>query len=299
MRLNVITTPRYGFAPGSQPDVQLAYADWGSPNTPPEATIIAVHGITANLRGWDALAEKLVAFGFRFIAYDLRGRGDSSKPTTGYNLALHSFDLAALLDYFKLPQANIFGHSLGAAISVYFAAHFPDRTRRLVLLDGGALTPDDAKAAISRSLDRLGKTFPSLPEYLRLFRGSPYFPVWSENIENYYAYDARVNPDGTAMSKIPPAAIEEEWNNLMLTHQYLAVLHTIIKSPTLVLRATVGLLDDGKAGFILTEAACQKLLAAICQNAPAKLMDVANTNHFTIMFEAAPEMVQELNEFFR
>ncbi len=299
MILNVLTTPRYGFAPGSQPDVQLAYADWGSPDTLPEATIIAVHGITANLRGWDALAEKLVAKGYRFIAYDLRGRGDSSKPASGYNLALHSFDLAALLDYFKLSQVNIFGHSLGAAISVYFAAHFPNRTRRLVLLDGGVPMADDTKAAISRSLDRLGKVFPSMADYLAQFQGSPYFPVWHDIIENYYAYDVKVNADGTVISKILRAAIDEEWENLTLTHQYLAVLHKMIKSPTLILKATVGLLDEGKAGFILTETEAQKVIASISPNAAVKLVEVPDTNHFTILFDAQPMMVQELEGFFR
>jgi hypothetical protein len=73
----------------------------------------------------------------------------------------------------------------------------------------------------------------------------------------------------------------------------------MIKSPTLVLKATVGLLDEGKAGFILTEDEAQKIIAAISPNAAAKLVEIPDTNHFTILFDAAPMMVHELEGFFK
>jgi pimeloyl-ACP methyl ester carboxylesterase len=299
MTANTNIVPRYGYAPGAHPDVKLAYADWGPENANPEATIVAVHGITANLKGWNPLAERLVAKGFRVITYDLRGRGESSKPASGYNLTNHSFDLVAILDYFKLPTANIFGHSLGAAISVYFSAHYPTRVRRVILLDGGAPFPDDTFAAIARSMDRLGQVYPSLENYVAQFKASPYWPEWSDYIEQYYVYDAAVNPDGTVMSKVPKAAAFEEKENLLRINHYLATLHTLITAPTLILRAPMGLLNDGKAGFILSVEGTAQAVKSI--NAPARQVEVENTNHFTILISegaAQDTVVNEVVEHF-
>jgi pimeloyl-ACP methyl ester carboxylesterase len=277
---------RQGFAPGSEPDIQLAYADWGPQDAPPEKTIVAVHGITANLVGWNAVAEKFSEDGYRFICYDLRGRGESSKPATGYNMVAHCFDLRALLDYFNIEKANILGHSLGALIGVYFSAHYPERVRRLIILDGGAPLPEDTWTAIGRSLARLGKTFPSMDEYKGMFKASPYFPAWNRYVDDYYTYDVMENPDGTVMPKINKSAIDEEQTNTDRMEKYLSTLHTMIKAPTLVLRATLGLLDNGKAGFILSRQGAEQLVEAVPTE--AKLVDIEGTNHFTILMNEDP-----------
>jgi pimeloyl-ACP methyl ester carboxylesterase len=69
----------------------------------------------------------------RVIAYDLRGRGDSDKPDTGYGLEAHGDDLAHLLDHYGLDRAVVVGHSLGAMIALTFAVKRHDRVSRLVL----------------------------------------------------------------------------------------------------------------------------------------------------------------------
>ena len=70
---------------------------------------------------------------YRVIAYDLRGRGDSDKPDTGYGLEAHGDDLAHLLDHYGLDRAVVVGHSLGAMIALTFAVKRHDRVSRLVL----------------------------------------------------------------------------------------------------------------------------------------------------------------------
>jgi pimeloyl-ACP methyl ester carboxylesterase len=277
-----VLEPRYGYAPGGQADIQLAYIDWGSEQAGPEKTILALHGITANLHCWDALAEKLVPLGYRLIGYDLRGRGDSSQPEEGYSLETHSSDIAALLDYFKLPQGNLVGHSLGALISLWFAANYPERVRHLTLIDAGAPIPPDTFPAIARSLERLGKVFPSLEVYVNQFRGSNYFPAWNDYIERFYTYDARVNPDGTVMCKTAVAAIVDEQKNLAKVD--INALLPLIKAPTLLLRATIGLLDDGKAGLVLTADGAANSVAVISANAPARVEAIEDANHYTIIF---------------
>ena len=50
--------------------------------------ILCIHGITSNCRFWDCLASALSPH-HRVIAMDLRGRGLSDKPPTGYSINHH------------------------------------------------------------------------------------------------------------------------------------------------------------------------------------------------------------------
>ncbi|MBM3217926.1 MAG: alpha/beta fold hydrolase [Candidatus Rokubacteria bacterium] len=130
-----------------------------------EPTIVGVHGLTANHTCWYPVADAL-APGSRFIAYDLRGRGESDKPAVDYNLAAHTRDLLGLLDRFGLEQPVIMGHSLGAHIAVHLAAHHPERVSRLVLFDGGIDVRAEILDALGPSIGRLGVEFPSLDAFL-------------------------------------------------------------------------------------------------------------------------------------
>src|SRR5215468_2279236 len=96
--------------------VSLAAHEW--PGTGP--AIVAIHGLTANHVCWQSLADVLTPR-HRLIAYDLRGRGESEKPATGYSLDRHGRDLLAVLGHFGLKKAVVMGHSLGAHIALKFA----------------------------------------------------------------------------------------------------------------------------------------------------------------------------------
>ena len=100
--------------------VQINLATWPGDAGP----VLCVHGITANCRCWDVLAEALTP-DYRVIAMDLRGRGQSEKPSAGYSLGHHLRDINCLLDDLQLERAVIMGHSLGAFIGLAFAAQYP------------------------------------------------------------------------------------------------------------------------------------------------------------------------------
>ncbi|HST86744.1 MAG TPA: alpha/beta fold hydrolase, partial [Ktedonobacterales bacterium] len=99
----------------------LHYATWGQP-AGPERTVVLVHGLTANSRGWALLGPTLAARGWHVIAPDLRGRGLSSKPAHGYGVPFHANDILALCDALALPSVSVVGHSLGAVIGMYLVA---------------------------------------------------------------------------------------------------------------------------------------------------------------------------------
>jgi pimeloyl-ACP methyl ester carboxylesterase len=62
------------------------------------------------------------------IVVDLRGKGLSDKPETGYSM-----------EALSLPQTIIGGHSFGGLVSLYLEAIYPEKAEKLVLLDAGLM----------------------------------------------------------------------------------------------------------------------------------------------------------------
>jgi lipase len=98
--------------------------------------VLCLHGITAQHRAFTALARYLGS-SRSLVGVDLRGRGDSAKPESGYRLEAHARDVIRVLDYLGLHRAVILGHSMGGFVALKTALSSPDRVRALVLLDGG------------------------------------------------------------------------------------------------------------------------------------------------------------------
>ncbi len=253
-------------------------------------TVVAVHGLTANHTCWYPLAP-VVAGARRLIAYDLRGRGDSEKPPRGMSLADHARDLAGLLDHFGLARATVMGHSLGAAIGVWFARHYPERVERLVLVDGGLDVRAEVLDSLAPAINRLGTVFPSLEQFLAMLRTLPMFQGrWNEHLERYFTYDAEGVPGGGVRSKVPKAAIQEELANLARVRLW--PLHHRIAAPTLLLRAPDGLLTA--TDCLMTQEEAEAMAHAI----PAcRLVVVPGTNHYTIVLGQHPTVETELRAF--
>lgn len=88
--------------------------------------VALVHGITESRRAWDPLIAPLLAAGYRVVAIDLRGHGDSSKVPP-YELATMAADVGAVLAHEQLGDALLVGHSLGGAVVTALAAGAPCR----------------------------------------------------------------------------------------------------------------------------------------------------------------------------
>src|SRR5688572_12451744 len=144
--------------------IMLATRTWPDGAAADTPAIVGIHGLTANHTCWLPMVD--VVAGWRLIGYDLRGRGDSDKPPSGYSLAEHNADLLGLLDHFGVRRAVLMGHSLGAHIAVRFAARYPDRVDRLVLFDGGLDVRAEVFDSLAPAVNRLGVEFPSLDGFL-------------------------------------------------------------------------------------------------------------------------------------
>jgi pimeloyl-ACP methyl ester carboxylesterase len=113
--------------------LKLHYLDWGNEGAP---LLLLLHGMRDHARSWDWTARAL-RHRWRVIAPDLRGHGDSQwSPDGAYLSPYHMLDIAGLVDTLGPEPFSIVAHSFGGNVSARYAALFPDRVRKLVLVDG-------------------------------------------------------------------------------------------------------------------------------------------------------------------
>src|SRR5205814_7633317 len=97
--------------------------------------LLLVHGFPASRRLWSRVGPQLVEAGFRVIAPDLLGYGDSP-DAPGVGMARQARELLALLDELNLEQAFVIAHDVGTAAAQLLTVAAPQRVRGLVLMDG-------------------------------------------------------------------------------------------------------------------------------------------------------------------
>ncbi|MBW2059974.1 MAG: alpha/beta hydrolase [Deltaproteobacteria bacterium] len=268
-----MSEPRMKKAKGDGVEIQLAIWEGGG------KTILCIHGLTANSRCWDTLAETLAPT-HRVLAMDLRGRGLSEKPPSGYSIAQHVKDVLALLDDLKLERAVIMGHSLGAIIAMAFGAEHPDRVDRLILIDAGGKVSEEQMtkfyAGIKPSLGRLGQIFPTFEAYLAPLKQAPFNQPWVPALETYFRYEVE-EIEGGVRSRVQPGHIQEEILNNSLVD--VSRFYSKITNSVLILRATDGLL--AKDDYLLPLEAAERMVREMPN---AKCVDVEGANHYTIIF---------------
>lgn len=97
-------------------------------------TVVLLHGYGETGDMWVPLAAELARY-HRVIVPDLRGMGLSQKPATGYDKKTEAQDIAGVLDALKVDKADVVAHDIGNMVGYAFAAQYPGRTTRLVLMD--------------------------------------------------------------------------------------------------------------------------------------------------------------------
>ncbi len=106
---------------------------------PPDAPVLVLSGsLGSALEMWDPQMPALIRH-FRVVRYDLRGHGRSPVPPGPYEIADLGADLIALLDRLGVARAHLCGLSLGGMLSLWTAAHHPERVDRLVVMCTSAL----------------------------------------------------------------------------------------------------------------------------------------------------------------
>jgi 3-oxoadipate enol-lactonase len=257
---------------------RLRVRRWGAAEAP---AVLCVPGLSANLCGFDRLAERLAGDTLQFVAIDLRGRGRSEVTGAGtYGWRSHARDVLGIADTIGAPSVAIIGQSSGAAIAMTCAQLEPSRVERLVLVDLVG-TPDERSAVpVVASVSRLGTVYPSAQAALALIKQIGIIPEWDEYWDRYFLYELREVSDGVTSSSDRGAVLEDlGYGNAMYWSDPEAPIHalwTAITVPALVLRARQEIMPG--FGFILPAAEADRFAAAVPS---ARLVEI-DANHYTI-----------------
>jgi pimeloyl-ACP methyl ester carboxylesterase len=203
--------------------------------------LVLLHGLSANAHSFGGLIAAGLAPTFRLVAPDLRGRGQTDKPATGYSMADHARDVIALLDALGFDRPVVLGgHSFGAFLSTYVAAKHPERVAKLIAIDAAITLNPKVGEMLKPSLDRLLRTSPSVDAYLDEVRGAPYLAgMWDDAIEGYYRAELQVNPDGTARSITSASAIAQALQAVIGAEQWKEIVASA-KQPAILINSTGG-----------------------------------------------------------
>ncbi|MFZ3075172.1 MAG: alpha/beta fold hydrolase [Psychrobacter glacincola] len=123
-------------------NVDIYYED-SAPNDNQKPVMVFAHGLLWNTRMYDKQVEYFKA-GYRCIAFDFRGQGQSEITKTGYDMETLTEDTLALLDALEIQQCHFLGLSMGGFVAQRIALKRPELLLSLTLLETSA-DPEDPK----------------------------------------------------------------------------------------------------------------------------------------------------------
>src|SRR5579863_190779 len=96
--------------------------------------VVLLHGYAENSDSWGPLAEGLMK-DHTVVVPDLRGIGRSSKPTGGYDKKTQAQDVRAVVTALGYDRTFVVAHDIGNMVAYAYAAIYPERVERLVVMD--------------------------------------------------------------------------------------------------------------------------------------------------------------------
>jgi pimeloyl-ACP methyl ester carboxylesterase len=127
-----MTEPRHGMAE-IEPGLRLHFVQAGDG----ERTIVLLHGFPQTWWQWRAVIPALVMRGFRVVAPDYRGAGDSWRPAGGYDKQTMAGDIQRLLrEHLGIEdRIVVVGHDIGLMVAYAYAQMFRGELSHLVVMD--------------------------------------------------------------------------------------------------------------------------------------------------------------------
>ena len=218
---------------------RLRVWEWGDEGAP---AVICLHGAYDHGRMFDGLAPRLAERGYRVLAPDLRGHGDSGRVSSGNTWMASALDVA-LLARGAGPPVGLVGHSMGGGQASYVAGVWPELVRWVVNLDGlgppadrfGERDLNESAAqglqAVARALTRPPRVYPSIEDMVeRRRRINVRLP--DEWIEHLVRHAARPAEGGFAWKFDPLFSVGLPGE---FSHEHLLAEHELVECPVLVL----------------------------------------------------------------
>lgn len=222
-----------------QPDLSLYYRAWGS-----DEPVLLLHGLADHGLVWRDVAGVLHDR-YHCIAPDLRGHGNSSKPSeTEYDARLLATDLERLIQQLGLERVHVVAHSWAAKVALLWAQVQPERLRSLVLVDPffvnrlpGWLRPTLPLFYRTLPFLRIMGPFPSYEAAVTTAQALKQYRGWSDLQATVFAAGMEQKPDGTWGSKFAIAARNGVFQDVLCV----AGLTQAVTTPTCLILPTQGL----------------------------------------------------------
>lgn len=246
--------------------VRVAAETWGDAGR----TIVLGHGGGQTRHAWDRTAPTLAAHGWRVVAFDLRGHGDSDRcPRGDYRIDVLAADMAAVADALAAGPTLLVGASVSGIAALLAVAEHPGRYAGLVLVDvaptldsdgvdrilgfmGAQL--DDGFASVEEAADAIAAYLPHRPRPRDL---------------SGLAKNLRRGADGRWRWHWDPAFIRGPlWAGVAPYRERLLEATRRLDAPTLLLR--------GRRSELVTDAAVAEFLA---HSPRARFADVTDADH--------------------
>jgi len=175
--------------------ISLYYEDHGS-----GSPVVLIHGYPLSSTSWEKQIPALLDAGHRVIAYDRRGFGKSSQPTTGYNYDTFAEDLHQVVTHLKLKQFALVGFSMGGGeVARYIGKYGTKDVSKTVII--GGVPPYLLKAGDNpEGVD--GSVFEGIQKAISADR----YAFFTEFFKNFYNTDVHLG------KRVSEQAVQASWN---------------------------------------------------------------------------------------
>jgi esterase len=252
--------------------------------------LFILHGLYGSSDNWISIARQL-SDQFTIYLPDARNHGQSPHETT------HSFDdmasdLAELMNDLQIYQANIAGHSMGGKTAINFTALFPERVKRLMVIDISPrtyqLANNDAQVENHRSiLSALNHLDISNIETRQQAENWLAMRIPNASLRQFLLKNLHRLPDGKYEWRLNINVLQQSLNQIMAGFEDKIIDLNFYKNPVMFLKGE-------KSGYI--DFTGEQL---INQAFPAaKIEIVKNAGHW-IHADNPDEVVRQFNNFFK
>lgn len=268
------------------PSGRLHAQRFGSPEAP---LVLCPPGLSANMKEYDFVAERIAGEGLQVVALDLRGRGQSEVTPAGtYGWPSHARDLFAAADALEAGRFSIIGHSMGGLVAMAAAEQNAERLDRVVLVDIAGAPDPSSLIAIQASVNRLETVYPSTAFYIEAAKKLGLIDPWSEYWDRYFQYELEPVEGGVRARSNKEAVLEDSAYGA--SHDIYG-LWPSLKMPVLLVYATREIMPG--LGRIVSAADRERLPRELPD---ARAVDV-DANHYTVI--TSPATVDAIGSFLR
>jgi non-heme chloroperoxidase len=175
--------------------IHLYYEDHGSGQP-----VVLIHGYPLSSASWEKQIPVLLEAGYRVIAYDRRGFGKSSQPTSGYNYDTFAEDLHKIVSHLKLRHFALVGFSMGGGeVARYIGKYGSKDVSKAVIVSG--VPPFLLKTADNpEGVD--GSVFEGIKKAVVADR----YAFFTDFFKNFY------NTDVNLGNRVSEQAVQASWN---------------------------------------------------------------------------------------